>query len=582
MPQTSISQAVGVSATNPLITALKSDNGMILAACLLGLAALSLLDNTRKKGKIAKSHFSSTTEKTAARRQAHQQLKAPQRNSLSLYVGKPQSFQNQTLYIPDAQRGAAVCGGPGSGKTFSIIDPAVRSAIDQGFPIILYDFKYPTQTSRLAGYARSQGYKVRVFAPGFPESEVCNPLDFLRDKTDSLMARQIAEVMNKNFSVMSGGSGSKEDPFFTSAGDQLTEAVFMLAKSTRYPDIMMCQALLSLKNLAKRLEVNADHLDPWIHSSFGQLISVGESEKTVASIVATANTNFTKFMKADLLAAFCGETTIPLDLEGRQMLILGLDRERRDIVGPLVATVLHMIVNRNVSKKRQDPLILALDELPTLYLPALVQWLNENREDGLVSILGFQNLAQLEKTYGKELSRAIIGGCATKAIFNPQEYESARLFSDFLGDEEVHYQQKSRGRSGGKASTNRSEQDKTRKLFEPSQFLKLPTGHCIFINPAYRTAREAAVPSYQNIRISKPELAAVKDSEKTWKTLQTELVRRNALEKPSATQLKDRYLLADQMLPLETGGKEEGKERNNKLQPDMAELVSELHRRRKG
>jgi len=576
MPQPITSQVVEASGNNPLITALKSENGLILAACLLGLAAISLLDNTRKKGKIAKSHFSSTTEKTAARRQARQQLKAPQRNSLSLYVGKPKPLQNQTLYIPDAQRGAAVCGGPGSGKTFSIIDPAVRSAIDQGFPIILYDFKYPTQTSRLAGYARSQGYKVRVFAPGFPESEVCNPLDFLRNETDSLMARQIAEVMNRNFSVMSGGGGTKEDPFFTSAGDQLTEAIFMLAKSTCYQDIIMCQALLSLKDLPKRLELNADHLDPWIHASFGQLISVGESEKTVASIVATANTNFTKFMKADLLGAFCGETTISLDLEGKQMLILGLDRERRDIVGPLVATVLHMIVNRNVSKKRQDPLILALDELPTLYLPALVQWLNENREDGLVSILGFQNLAQLEKTYGKELSRAIIGGCATKAIFNPQEYESARLFSDFLGDEEVHYQQRSRGRNGGKANISRSDQDKTRKLFEPSQFLKLPTGHCIFINPAYRTAREAAVPTYQNIRISKAELAAVKDSERTWKTLQTELACKNHQEKPSATQLKKRYLLADQMLPL----KEEGKA-NNKSQLDMNKLVSDIRKAKK-
>jgi type IV secretory pathway TraG/TraD family ATPase VirD4 len=122
---------------------------------------------------------------------------------------------------PDAQRGIAVCGGPGSGKTFSVIDPAVRSAINQGFPIILYDFKYPSQTSRIAGYAAENGYNVRVFAPGYPESDVCNPLDFLKEDTDSLMARQMAEVLNKNFST--GGANKSEDPFFTQAGDQLTE-----------------------------------------------------------------------------------------------------------------------------------------------------------------------------------------------------------------------------------------------------------------------------------------------------------------------------------------------------------------------
>jgi type IV secretory pathway TraG/TraD family ATPase VirD4 len=123
-----------------------------------------------------------------------------------------------------------------------------------------------------------------------------------------------------------------------------------------------------------------------------------------------------------------------------------MDRERRDVVGPLLATVLHMVITRNVAKRRQDPLIVAIDELPTLYLPTLVQWLNENREDGLSVILGFQNLVQLEKTYGRELARAILGACATKAIFNPQEYEAARMFSDFLGDEEIRYKQKSRNR----------------------------------------------------------------------------------------------------------------------------------------
>jgi type IV secretory pathway TraG/TraD family ATPase VirD4 len=67
-------------------------------------------------------------------------------------------------------------------------------------------------------------------------------------------------------------------------------------------------------------------------------------------------------------------------------------------------------------RKKSLSLVLTLDKLPTLYLPALFQWLNENRADGLVTLLGFQNMAQLEKTYGKELARAILEGHATKAV----------------------------------------------------------------------------------------------------------------------------------------------------------------------
>lgn len=249
--------------------------------------------------------------------------------------------------------------------------------------------------------------------------------------------------MNKNFKLM---AADKEDPFFGPAGDQLAEAVFMSAKSSQYPDIMMCQAILSLEDLIGRIQAAKD-LNPWIRASYGQLLSVGKSERTVASIVATANIIFSRFMKQGVLGAFCGETTLPLDLKGKQLLVIGMDRQRRDVVGPLVATVLHMIVNRNVTQPRKDPLVLVLDEVPTLYLPALVQWLNENREDGLVTILGFQNLVQMEKAYGKELARAILGGCATKAIFNPQELDSAKMFSEFLGDKEINYKQRSRGQS---------------------------------------------------------------------------------------------------------------------------------------
>ncbi|MBW4639393.1 MAG: type IV secretion system DNA-binding domain-containing protein [Gloeocapsa sp. UFS-A4-WI-NPMV-4B04] len=579
MPQHSTTQPtqfIGGASTqsiNSLVNSFKSGNGLILLCCLVGFIALSILGDG-KKGKLSKGRFGKGREKGAAQQQSIKQMRSPQPNSVSLYIGRPSNspFEKQPLYLPDAQRGIAVCGGPGSGKTFSVIDPAIRSAIDQGFPAIVYDFKYPAQTQRLIGYAASRGYNVRIFAPGYPESEVCNPLDFLNSSSDSLMARQIAEVMNKNFKM---SNQSVEDSFFTQAGDQLTEAILMLAKGSKYADVMMCQALLSMEALPQRLMARENELDPWVRTSFGQLISVAQSERTVASIIATANANFTKFMKGDLLGSFCGKSTIPLDLEGKQLLVLGLDREKRDVVGPLLATVLHMIVNRNVTKRRKDPLILALDELPTLYLPALVHWLNENREDGLVCLLGFQNLVQLEKAYGKELARAILGGCATKAIFNPQEYDSARMFSDFLGEQEINYKQKSRGRSGGKASTNISDQERTIKLFESSQFLKLPTGKCILISPGFQSKGESSLPVEQKIKLSKSELAAVERSKNVWKHIRDRLIKRSSQSTITKENLSNHYKLVEQMFPKIQPGSQAKVEVDEQQVPD-AEKFAEM------
>ncbi|HEY9828004.1 MAG TPA: type IV secretion system DNA-binding domain-containing protein [Stenomitos sp.] len=546
-PQASVSGGL----SQDLWHSIGNSSGLALLGCIAFLVIVAQLGNLSKKPRLASGHWGTHKEVRTAQRKAHQQIAGRKRNSVALYVGvknpKYKVPNRNRRYIPDVQRGVGVVGGPGSGKTFSMIDPMLRSAVEQGLPIILYDFKYPTQCSRIAAYAKMLGYRIDIFAPGFPESQVCNPLDFLRDETDAETARQIAAVLNKNFKLANAGP---EDPFFGPAGDQLTEGVFVLAKASPYPDLITCQTILDLDQLGHRIE--AADLNPWVKKSFGQFLSVKGSEKTAASIQGTANNNFNRFTKPGLIGAFAGATSLPLDLSGRQMLIIGLDRERRDVVGPLAATILHMIVNRNVSKKRHDPLIVGLDELPTLYLPSLVNWLNENREDGFCGILGFQNMTQLEKAYGKEVARAIITGCSTKAIFNPGEPESARVFSEILGEEEIRYKQKSRSRGKGGGSTSISDQDRTRKLFEPAQFLKLPTGRCILISPGFANKRkkEANIPLNCEIKIAKSELKLVDEMEAGWEAVRNECIRRSTQLVPGEKDLILRRQALEELIPL--------------------------------
>ena len=92
----------------------------------------------------------------------------------------------------------------------------------------LYDFKYPAQTKRAVAYAMKRGYTVRVFAPGFPESETCNPLDLIKDEEDAIAAGQLAQVVNKNFSKGNAGGGDK---FFEEAGDSLVEGILLVTKA---------------------------------------------------------------------------------------------------------------------------------------------------------------------------------------------------------------------------------------------------------------------------------------------------------------------------------------------------------------
>jgi type IV secretory pathway TraG/TraD family ATPase VirD4 len=316
--------------------------------------------------------------------------------------------------------------------------------------------------------------------------------------------------------------------------------------------------------------VKAADISPWVKTSWDQFMSMRESEKTAASVAAIASLMFTNFVSPDILPCLCGKSTIPLDLEGKKMIIFGMDQNRRDIVGPILATVLHMIVVRNVAKKRTDPLAVFLDELPTLALPNLVNWLNESRSAGFCGVLGYQNMTQLEKAYGKENSRAILSGCNTKFIFNPGEYESAKYFSDYLGDEEVVYRQKSRSNSKDGGSYSSSEQDKTKKLFSPEELLKLPAGDCIFINPAYANRREASVPVKLKVKVGEGELKRRAYGEKNFSLLIRHLTARVANVTIMRKDISMRIAALDKFIP------DKHSKRNKKLCADVAKsLISE-------
>lgn len=588
--QTSQQQNPIQNTASQLFSSLKTQSGLTVLACLVAVAILQIVSGFSKKGKIATSYWGGGKEKAAAARKAKKQITKPTRNSVALYIGTPQIMRSKlikhwqeagfpvrkesvrnkqfsqfispspTLWVPDAQRGISAIGAAGSGKTFSVIDPLIRSALDQGFPMCLYDFKYPAQTKRAVTYAIKRGYTVRVFAPGFPESEACNPLDLLRDEEDAIAAGQIAQVISKNFD-RSGGIASS-DKFFEEAGDSLIEGILLVTKavkrlteSDKYCDLMMAQAILSLPDLPARLEAaSKGQLKVWTTRPLSQLISVKDSEKTVAGIVGTAQRMFQRFLKKDFVGAFCDRTTLPLDLDGKQLIIFGLDRNNRDIVGPLLAAILHMVVTRNVSRTvpRNDPLVVALDELPTLYLPALVNWLNENREDGFVGILGYQNIAQLEKGYGKELARAILGGTATKFIFNPQDPDSAKLFADYLGETEIQFKSKSRSTGRGGGSRSISENHQKRYLFEPAQFAKMETGRAVIVNPAYARKQEAYVPLFQSVKVPTADIDEMIFSESKWDMVQQRLIARKPVisDDERRQQFESRRALAEQLFPL--------------------------------
>lgn len=493
--------------------------GYLMLGALIGLILLSRFGGG-KKGKITSGREAGRLDKLAATQKAFQQIKKRKFKRITLWCGEPryplafllgkrnsaklQTFllnNPPTLWLPDLQRSLLVIGQPGSGKTFSVIDPALESAMQQGFPVLLYD-KKGKQLALHAPLAARYGYKVYTFAPGEAYSDSFNFFNFLRGQDDATMAGEIAATITSNAQK----PGQKGDAFFSQAGAQLSQALIQLVKAhpnPQYHDLALLYGFLRLPNLVERLEAGIEKgtIPRWVAASFTQFLSTKDAKRTTSSILSTASNTFSAFIQKDLLPSMMGASSIPSYIEGKTLVVFKLDDERRSVVGPILAAALHLFVVKNLAEPRRDPLIVSLDELPSIHLNKLPAWVNEYRSHGGCFICGIQSLQQLHEGYGKDRGEAIAAACSTQILFNPGTNDTAKRYCERYGEKEVQRKTRSTSRSKGSRSVSWSEKLDKVPLFTVDRILGMPQGRCIVTNPAYGTQTRTLLPYALKVNI---------------------------------------------------------------------------------
>ena len=131
-------------------------------------------------------------------------------------------------------------------------------------------------------------------------------------------------------------------------------------------------------------------------------------------------------------------------------------------------------------KSRLTPLQIAIDELPMVTYPKLIDEINQIRKFGVFFNLAAQNLTQMRSKFGENDTESLLTGAGTKIWYNPRSNVSAQYLETALGSEQYRETQYTTGSSGGKGSTSSSKQVKERKLISQSiSILKLPQGVAI-------------------------------------------------------------------------------------------------------
>ncbi len=559
---------------------------VVILGLLIFVGIINL--NKHKKATLARARWGGAKERAAAMKLACQQIEQQGGDKLSLFIGTPsktkiESGENgqkilylppdpKSIYLPNCQENILIVGSSGRGKSRSGIDPLFIANVLQGSTIFYYDFKgheNPSPSDKLVAFAREHGYKVwhlEISATEDAEANehqkiggkrlscVLNLLDFLKGPYDAEGAFQLATSLVRNFGLTESSNGND---FFTKAGIQLLQAVMMLAKRSDHPDLATCHKILSLPNLIGRLK-NAK-LPQAIKVAFDNFLSTAGAEETAAGIASTASLLLSRFMNPKVLATFAGETTMPLDFDGRHLVIFKMNPQQKAIAAPLIAASIEMLVARNIYRPRVNFLSVFLDEINSILITQLVDWLNQNRSSKFCAILGVQSFGFLESVYGKEAVNGIIGGCGTQIVLGLNDNYTAEYYSTQLGQEEIKIRQNSQNFGSGPGGNSRSvsDQHQTRHLMEIQQFRQMLKGKAIILNGGYTDGNESHLPIVQRIRIPKHDHLALDKSAAAWGETRQKLIKRNQLEaakrgkKPVDLErfLTDRERLAYILLP---------------------------------
>ena len=221
---------------------------LYMAASILGTILIHVaLDNISKflKEGLLKDRFNFENE-------SFEQCQELQENKYSVnipmryyYKGK---FRKGFVNIVNPFRGPWVVGTPGSGKTFSIIEPFIRQHSKKGFSMVVYDYKFPTLAQKLYYHYCKNGKCVighdgkkipaKFNIINFVDVEYSRRVNPIQQKYISNLAAasETAETLLESLQKGKKEGGGGSDQFFqTSAVNFLAACIFFFVNYKRVP-----------------------------------------------------------------------------------------------------------------------------------------------------------------------------------------------------------------------------------------------------------------------------------------------------------------------------------------------------------
>lgn len=334
-------------------------------------------------------------------------------------------------------RGLLIMGTPGSGKTYFIIQRVIRQQIAKGSAMLVYDFKAP-DLSRIA-YSAWKG-KYTTHHPGgcyfirfddLQHSHRCNPLhprylEHISDAAES--ARAMLLGLNREWIPRQGAF------FVESPINFFTAVIWFLRRyeGGRYCTLPHALELMQTDYEALFTVLNADDqlallINPFINAYRNDAMEQLEGQ------LASAKIALSRLASPEIYYVLSGDD-FTLDINNPQapkLVCMGNTSRRMETYGAVISLYINRLI-QCVNQKGKCKSALVFDEFPTLYLKVVDALLATARENKVAVTLGFQDISQLRRAYGREQAEVIMN-VAGNVISGQVSGDGARWMSERIG-----------------------------------------------------------------------------------------------------------------------------------------------------
>lgn len=389
--------------------------------------------------------------------------------------------KNRWIVFPMLFRHFMTIGGPGAGKTASILKPFMENSIvNLGQSSFIYDFKGPELTTLAyhfwnqakAKYGEHYHMDFRSIDFSNPfKSNRCNPLSpkYISSLT---FAKQVVEVLYKNLN-----KEQKDDFWSLGAKGYIAASIWYLIKLSKKHE-------LNLSNFLNLIYfVNSEFSDRIIELMFhdfeiqNEMATIYKSkraENTLGGLLASTSSALSKLNDKSLLWITL-EDEINLNInDPKEPAILCISNkgdDGKDVIYSPIISVLTTILFSKINVKERIPCSIIIDELPTIVLPGLDKLLNTGRSNKLSIMLAMQAYSQLKTGYGDKEADTIKAGCGSILYGKVMEPEAAKQAHELMGKGEVQKTSHSTGKSSS-LTMNKEMKD----ILQLNEAFMLPAG----------------------------------------------------------------------------------------------------------